>query len=69
MKYSNRAVFERGELEHSGGLVWFCGTAEIHERGQFRDKEREINHDGAEEGFAVVIKLERAVNMRGVSVK
>jgi hypothetical protein len=31
-------------------------------------QEREINHDGAEEGFAVLIKLERAVDMRGNAV-
>ncbi len=69
--YSNKAAAERGEIEHPGGIFRFYGTAEIHERGEFRDRirtmlqEREINHDGAEEGFAVVIKLDRAENMRG----
>jgi len=69
--YSNKAASERGELDHPGGIFRFYGTAEIHERGELRDKirtmlpEREINHTGAEEGFAVVIKLERAENMRG----
>ncbi len=69
--YSNKAAAERGEIEHPGGIFRFYGTAEIHERGEFRDKirtllpEREINHPGAEEGFAVVIKLDRAENMRG----
>jgi len=73
--YSNKAAAERGEIEHPGGIFRFYGTAEIHERGEFRDRirtmlqEREINHDGAEEGFAVVIKLERAVNMRGKSIR
>ena len=73
--YSNKAAMERGELEHPGGIFRFYGTAEIHERGEFRDRirtmlqEREINHDGAEEGFAVVIKLDRAENMRGVSLR
>ena len=53
----------------------FYRTVEIHERGEFRDKirtmlpEREIDREGAEEGFAVVIKLDRAVNMRGVSIR
>ena len=72
--YSNKAAAERGEIEHPGGIFRFYGTAEIHERGEFRDKirtmlqEREINHEGAEEGFAVVIKLDRAENMRGVAI-
>ena len=69
--YSNRAAAERGELDQPGGIYRFYGTAEIHERGEYRDKirtmlpAREIDHPGAEEGFAVVIKLERAENMRG----
>ncbi len=73
--YSNKAAAERGEIEHPGGIFRFYGTVEIHERGEFRDRirtmlqEREINHDGAEEGFAVVIKLDRAVNMRGKSIR
>jgi len=73
--YSNKAAQERGELNQPGGIFRFYGTAEIHERGEFRDKirtmlqEREINHEGAEEGFAVVIKLDRAENMRGVSIR
>jgi len=72
--YSNKAASERGEIQHPGGIFRFFGTVEIHERGEFRDKiramlqEREINHDGAEEGFAVVIKLDRAENMRGVAI-
>lgn len=69
--YSNKAAAERGDLAAPGGIFRFYGTAEIHERGEFRDKirtmlqEREINHEGAEQGFAVVIKLDRAVDMRG----
>ncbi len=72
--YSNKAAAARGELDLPGGIMRFYGTAEIHERGEFRDKvrtmlqEREINHEGAEEGFAVLIKLERAVDMRGNSL-
>lgn len=72
--YSNKAAFERGEFDQPGGILRFYGTVEIHERGEFRDRirtllpEREIDHAGAEDGFAMVIKLERAVNMRGVSV-
>jgi len=72
--YSNKAAFERGEFDQPGGISRFYGTVEIHQRGKFRDRirtlppEREIDHAGAEDGFAMVIKLERAVNMRGVSV-
>ncbi|MBT5049551.1 MAG: pyridoxamine 5'-phosphate oxidase family protein [Rhodospirillaceae bacterium] len=73
--YSNKAAAERGEIDHPGGIFRFFGTAEIHERGDYRDRirtllqEREINHDGAEEGFAVVITLDRAENLRGVSLR
>ena len=74
VKYSNKAAWEEGDFGQPGGILRFYGTIEFHERGEFRDKirtmlpEREINHEGAEEGHAVVIKLERAVNMRGVFV-
>jgi predicted pyridoxine 5'-phosphate oxidase superfamily flavin-nucleotide-binding protein len=73
--YSNKALAEAGELNHPGGILRFYGTAEIHERGEYRDRirtllqEREINHDGAEEGFAVVIKLDKAENLRGISLR
>jgi len=69
--YSNKAAAEAGDIDFPGGILRFYGTAEIYERGELRDKirtmlqEREINHDGAEEGFAVVIKLDRAVDIRG----
>jgi len=72
--YSNRAAQKRGEIDHPGGILRFYGTAEIHERGEYRDwvrtqlQEREIDHEGAEEGFAVVITLDRAENMRGESL-
>ena len=61
--------------DHPGGIFRVFGSAEIHERGEFRDKirtllqKREVNHEGAEEGFAVVIKLDKAENLRGVSLK
>lgn len=51
--YSNKAAAERGDIDHPGSIFRFFGTAEIHERGEFRDKiltllqAREINHDGA----------------------
>ena len=52
--YSNKAAWEQGDFAYPGGILRFYGTAEIHERGEFRDKirtmlpEREINHEGAE---------------------
>jgi len=73
--YSNRAAAQRGQIEHPGGILRFYGTAEIHERGEYRDtirtmlQEREIDHDGAEEGYAVVITLDRAKNLDGVSLR
>lgn len=72
--YSNMGAFVDGDLKWPGGMLRFYGTAEIHERGELRDKirtmlqEREINHEGAEEGFAVVIKLDRAEDLRGQSI-
>ncbi len=72
--YSNRGKFERKEVPYPVGILRFYGTAEVVERGELRDRirtmlpEREINHEGAEEGFAVLIKLDRAEDMRGTSV-
>jgi hypothetical protein len=72
--YSNKGKYRRGEIPFPGGILRFYGTAQIIERGELRDKirtmlpEREINHEGAEEGFAVLIKLDRAEDMRGNSV-
>jgi len=72
--YSNKAKFKRGEIPFTSGILRFYGTAKVIERGELRDKirtmlpEREINHEGAEEGFAVLIKLDRAEDMRGNSV-
>lgn len=72
--YSNKGKFGRGEIPFPGGILRFYGTAEIIERGELRDKvrtmlqDREIDHAGAEEGFAVLIKLDCAEDMRGNSV-
>lgn len=73
--YNNRAAAQCGEIEHTGGILRFYETAKIHEIGKYHDKirtilqEREINHDGAEEGYAVVIKLDRAENLDGVAIR
>ena len=68
------AFWERGEIGFPGGIMQFYGTAEIIERGAERDRirtllqTREIDHDGAEEGYAVMITLDRAENIRGESI-
>jgi len=69
------AFWERGEIGFPGGIMRSYGTAEIIERGAERDRirtllqPREIDHDGAEEGYAVVITLDRAENIRGESIR
>ena len=69
------AFWERGEIGFPGGIMRFYGTAEIIERGAERDRirtllqPREIDHDGAEEGYAVMITLDRAENIRGESIR
>ena len=73
--YSNRAAAQRSDLENPGSIMRFYGTAEIHESEEYRDKirtmlqKREIDHNGAEEGYAVVITLDRAENLDGVSLR
>ena len=73
--YRTRAAAQRGQIEHPGDILRFYGTAEIHEYGEYRDtirtmlQEREIDHDGAEEGYPVVITLDRAENLDGVSLR
>ena len=53
----------------------FYATAEIHESEEYRDKirtmlqKRETDHNGAEEGYTVVITLDRAENLDGVSLR
>ena len=72
--YSNKAAFFNKEIPFVGGIIRFFGTAKIHESGELRDEvftmlpKREQEHDGADEGFAVMIKLDRAVTMRGEAV-
>jgi hypothetical protein len=69
------AFWARGEIGFPGGIMRSYGTAEIIERGAERDRirtllqPREIDHDGAEEGYAVMITLDRAENIRGESIR
>jgi hypothetical protein len=49
----------------------FYGTAELHESGPVREAifqrltKREQEHDGADKGIGVLIKIERAADVRG----
>ena len=53
------------------GFLRFFGTAELHESGPVKDAifakllPREQTHVGADTGIGVLIKLERATDMRG----
>ena len=67
--YSNMKAQREGVLE--SGILRFYGTAELHESGPVRDaifarlNEREATHDGADVGIAVLIRIERAQDVRG----
>ena len=53
------------------GFLRFFGTATLHDSGPVHDaifaklKPREQTHDGADTGIGVLIKIERATDMRG----
>jgi hypothetical protein len=53
------------------GFLRFYGTAELHESGPVREaifarlSEREATHDGADVGIGVLIKIEKAADVRG----
>jgi hypothetical protein len=67
--YSNMQAQRDGVLE--SGILRFYGTAEMHESGPTRDaifsrlNERESTHVGADTGIGVLIKIERAQDVRG----
>jgi hypothetical protein len=67
--YSNMQAQRDGVLE--SGILRFYGRAELHESGAVRDaifarlNEREATHVGADEGLGVLIKIERAEDVRG----
>jgi hypothetical protein len=54
-------------------VLRFYGTAEIHESGPMKDAifskllKREQEHDGADKGLGVLIKIERAETVGGKS--
>lgn len=67
--YANFAAQRAGTLE--SGFLRFYGTAELHESGPIRETifklllPREQTHVGADTGIGVLVKIERAADVRG----
>ena len=67
--YSNFKAQRDGVLD--SGFLRFFGTAELHETGAIHDAifakltEREKTHDGADTGIGVLVKIDRATDLRG----
>ena len=67
--YSNFKAQRDGVLD--SGFLRFYGTAELHESGPVRDAifakllPREQTHDGADKGIGVLIRIDRAADVRG----
>ena len=67
--YSNMQAQRDKVLE--SGILRFYGTAELHESGPMHDaifarlNERESTHVGADTGVGVLIKIDRAEDVRG----
>lgn len=72
--YWNWQAAERGALPQPG-LIRFYGTAELHDSGEIYERvkarvhPREIAHAGGAEGIAVLIRLDRAVDIRGNDIR
>lgn len=72
MMYSNFKAQRDGVLP--SGFLRFFGTAELHEAGPIHDAifarltKREQEHAGADTGIGVLIKIDRATDLRGVSL-
>jgi hypothetical protein len=70
--YANMKAQREGKL--ASGILRFYGTAELHEDGPVKDKifsmlsKREQEHEGADKGFGVLIRIERAVDIHGKSI-
>ena len=69
MIYANFKAQRDGVLE--SGFLRFYGTAELYEAGAMREaifqklSKREQEHEGADKGIGVLIKIERAADVRG----
>ena len=67
--YANFKAQRDGVLE--SGFLRFYGTAELYEQGPVREaifqrlSKREQEHDGADKGIGVLIRIERAADVRG----
>jgi hypothetical protein len=67
--YANFKAQRDGVLE--SGFLRFFGSVELHESGPVRDKifsllvPREQTHAGAEAGIGVLVKIEKAIDVRG----
>ena len=67
--YANLAAQRAGKLE--SGFLRFYGTATLHESGPTREAifklllPREQTHAGADTGIGVLVKIERAGDLRG----
>jgi hypothetical protein len=67
--YANMKAQRDKELE--SGFLRFYGTAELHESGPMREAifkrltRREQEHEGADKGIGVLIKIDRAADVRG----
>jgi hypothetical protein len=67
--YSNMKAFRDKTLQSA--VLRFYGRASVHEDGPVKDAifakllPREQTHDGADKGFGVLIKLDRAEDLRG----
>jgi hypothetical protein len=71
--YSNQQAQADGVLE--SGILRFYGTAELHESGDMHRaifsklSKREAEHEGADSGIGVLIRIERAEDVRGKPVE
>lgn len=71
--YSNMEAQRDGRLE--SGILRFYGRAELHAQGPVRDaifarlNHREQTHVGADEGVGVLIRIERAADVRGKPIE
>jgi hypothetical protein len=71
--YSNMHAQREGRVESP--VLRFYGTAEVHESGPMKDAifakllKREQEHDGADKGLGVLIKIERAETIGGKSIR
>jgi hypothetical protein len=70
--YANFKAQRDGVIE--SGFLRFYGVAELHEDGAIRQSifnkitKREQEHEGADTGIGVLIKIERAEDVRGKSI-